>query len=133
MARDYSERELIKWTPSVDKESTKPTYVNFIPLTKGEYDKYIASLAEMKRNKVIYHSETAFEKLCKLTLTADSNGNYLGNVYWKEKGGIKKFLDNVNDKELAIKICAGMITDDANELEQEMRGQSSLTEEEVKN
>ncbi len=134
MARNYGEREIKRWIPTGDETSDKPTFVNFIPLDKGAYDKYINSLAEIKRNKVVSHAQDAFEKLCRLTITADNKGIFLGNIYWKEKGALApEFFAEVKDKEQAIKICLGMNVEDANELEQEMRGQSTLSESEVKN
>ena len=133
MARSSGSLEVQKFIPSMEKNADKPSVVYFIPLTKEKYDKYLNSLAEFKKNKFISHADTAFSKLCELSLAADSNGIILENFYWTQDGKTN-LLETVKDKALAIKVLCGLQDIDcANEIETKMKGQATLSEEEEKN
>lgn len=118
-----------KFIPSVERKADKPTAIYCKPMSKGAYDKFLASLTEIKKNKVVSHHERSTEFLFEQCLAANAKGVYLENV---EIDG--KEYGEVSDKSLAVKFLLGMKDIEcANEIEQFMRGQSTLDEDEVKN
>lgn len=111
-----------------DRESEKPTRVYFHPMTKKDYDEYTDSLAEFKRGKLITHGKKSGEVVFNKCLATNPDGYYIENVNidGKDSPGIK-------DKATAVNFLLNLRSEEANEFEQAMRGQSSLDEDESKN
>ena len=121
--------DIIEYIPINQRTDPKPFTVYFRPMTKEQYDSYTNSLGEFKRNKFISHAQDAFRLLCEKVLEPNVDGVYLKNVVHDGKA-----LDNVKDKPLAITMLCGLQdVDSANEIELEMKSQSTLNGEEEKN
>jgi len=124
--------EIVEFIPTSEKNDPKPFTVYFKPLSKGEYDSYVNSLGEYKRNKFVSHIDQSFRLLCTKTLA--TTGTMLKNVFYTPKSGKEEFLGVVTDREVAIEILCGLTNlEIANEIESAMKSQSSLDEDEVKN
>lgn len=122
----------ILYTPKRErdlKESEFPTKISFKPLSKREHDEYMDSLTEFKRNKVVSKANKAGELLFKRSLYAQPDGVFIYNA---EKDG--KHVPEIKDKDFAVEYLLEMADiDTANEIEQAMRGVSTLEDEEEKN
>jgi hypothetical protein len=115
--------------PSCDKDEKIKTQINFIPLNKERYDKYMSSLSEFKRNKIVSHSDISGKLLFEQCLAPNSDGVYIYNALID---GVQ--VKEIKDKQEAVKFLVGLEdVDTANEIETKMRGQSVLTDEEEKN
>lgn len=122
-------KNVVAFTASMEKGVEKPTVVNFIPLSKGEWDKYQNSLTSFEKNKLVSKLDKAGELLYRQCLAADEKGVFIYNA---EIDG--KEFDELRTKDEAVKfLCGCKNIDFANEVEQAMKGQSTLTEDEVKN
>lgn len=122
----------ILYTPKRErelKESEFPTRVSFKPLSKREHDEYMDSLTEFKRNKVVSKANKAGELLFKKALVAQSDGVFIYNAYMDGK-----HIPEIKDKDIAVEYLLQMADiDTANEIEQNMRGVSTLEDDEEKN
>ena len=128
-------REVVKFIPSkeqagLDKHKDyKATAVYFLPMSKRDYDVYIASLTEFRRTKLVNKSNQSSRLLFDKCLTAGPEGQFLENV---EIEG--KFVPSVNDRTLAVNFLLDMgDLETATEIELAMKGMSSLDEEDEKN
>jgi len=122
-------KEVKKYIPQCEKNSPNPTTICYKSLSKKDYDEYMESLTEIKRNKIVSHAGKSGEFLFRKCLAQDSNEVFIynGTIDGKDNPEIK-------DKEQAVKFLLGLENvDAANEIENVMRGQSSLNEEEIKN
>ncbi len=111
-----------------DRESKKPTRVYFHPMTKKDYDEYTDSMAEIKRGKLITHGKRSGEQVFKKCLAVGPTGFFIENAMVDNKE-----VDGIKDKDQAINFLLGLRSEEANEFEQAMRGQSTLDEDEIKN
>jgi len=121
--------EIIKFIPSAERTEAKPTTVCFKALSKGQYDSFLNSLTEFKRNKLTSKTDRASEILFRLCLAPDEDGVIVYNAFMDNKE-----VPKIEDKELAIKYLLGLSDiESANEIEQAMRGQIVLEDAEEKN
>lgn len=121
--------QVIKYIPKCEKDSKKPTTICFLPMTKGKYDRYVDSLTEYKHGKVISKAGESGKKIFDVCLASDENGVFIYNA---EVDG--KEVDKITVKIDAINFLLGL-TDMgiAKEIEDAMRGESTLSEDEEKN
>jgi hypothetical protein len=97
-------------------------------MNKKDYDEYTDSLAEFKRGKLVTHGKRSGEIIFDRCLFANESGIFVENAMIDGKEVLE-----VKDKIQAVKFLLGLPSEDANEIEQVFRGQSSLNEDEVKN
>lgn len=133
------------YVPKSEREEKQPTVVVLKPLTKREFDEYMDSLTEFKRNKVVSKADKAGERLYKKCLHPDDlEGDFKldgGQTIKRVKGAFLynvvydgKFLEIINDKDIAVNFLLGIgDIESANEIESVMKGASTLDEEEEKN
>ena len=111
------------------KETDFPTKISFKPLSKREFDEYMDSLTEFKRNKVVSKANKAGEMLFKRCLSAQPDGVFVYNAMVEGKHVLE-----IKDRDFAVEYLSNLSDiDTANEIEQAMRGVSTLTDEEEKN
>jgi len=111
------------------KETDFPTKISFKPLSKGEFDEYMDSLTEFKRNKVVSKANKAGVLLFKKCLTAQADGTFIYNAQIDGK-----HIPMITDRDHAVEYLSNLSDiDTANEIEQAMRGVSTLNEDEEKN
>jgi hypothetical protein len=120
--------EIVEFIPKSERESKEPTTVYFGRLAKREYDAYLNSLTEIKKNKVVSKHEKSAEYLFRRVLRA-KDGIFIKNGYVDGK-----FVKEIRDIEQAINFLLGIQDLEAvNEIEAAMRGQSQLDEDDEKN
>lgn len=118
-----------KYIPISERRSSKPTTICFTPMTKAAFDEYTYSLVEIKKNKITMKTSRAGEMLFRQCLAPDEHGVFIYNVIFDDVE-----MEKITDKEMAVKFLLGLTDlDTANEIEQVMRGSSTLSEEEEKN
>jgi hypothetical protein len=122
-------KDVVKYIPKSEEGSDKPTIVCFKRMSKGQYDVFMNSLTEMKGRKVISKMGEASKKLFEICLSPDEKGVYIYNVIdeGKEVPQITVLAEAVN-----FLLSLGDLNV-ANEIEAQMRGQSTLSEDEEKN
>ena len=134
MLKTVSKR-VITYVPISERKlpEAEQTKVCFIPMSKEVKDEYNNSLIEIKKGKV-HRTKNAIKELFSKCLHPDEAGVFIYNAsIADDKGG---FIDypKVTDKQMAIGFLLGLSdTDTADEIEQVMKGQSVLDEEEEKN
>jgi len=121
--------EVVTYVPIVERGTAKPTKINFRPLSKRTYDEYLDSLTEQKKNKLVPKIGKSGEFLFRKCLTSDQKGVFIYNAFIDGKE-----ISEITDKEEAIRFLLGLAdVETANEIEREMRGFSTLDEDEEKN
>jgi len=122
----------ILFTPKSEKdlkETDFPTKISFKPLSKRQFDEYMDSLTEFKRNKVVSKANKAGEMLFRRCLSPQPDGAYIYNAVVDGK-----HVPILNNLDFAVEyLCDLSDIDTANEIEQAMRGVSTLSDEEEKN
>lgn len=119
----------VSYIPRSEREEKQPFTVWFTPLTKGQHDEYVDSLSEIRRNKVVSRTSRASEILFKKTLAAGPNdGAILENAVLADGK-----IGSITDKELAVKFLLGVPAEIGNEVDQAIRGLSTLDDNEEKN
>jgi len=129
MLKVITKEEVVKFIPAAEKDDPKPTTICFKPMTKRDFDRYIDSMTETKRNKTSFNTGRSGEFLYRACLASDEKGVFIYNALID---GVPH--EEINDKEQAIEFLLGLRdVETANEIERAMRGQSELSEAEIKN
>jgi hypothetical protein len=122
--------EIVEHVPVIEKNAENPTTIYYAPMSKKENDKFISKLMIVKGTKTIDNTGDAAEILFKQQLRLKDgiviknildNDNKLTNITTVDEA--VKWLMRVRGVNLAV----------ANDLEREIRGMSSLDENEIKN
>ena len=122
-------KDVVKYTPKSEQSSDKPTVVCFKRMSKGQYDAFMNSLTELKGRKVISKMGEASKKLFEICLSPDEKGVFIYNACLD---GVE--LSEIKELNHAVTFLMSLgDIESANEIESEMRGQSTLTDEETKN
>lgn len=120
-----------RYTPKAEEGVDNPTSVCFIPMTKAQYDEYTDKLFTYRRNKVISNTSRSGQLVFELCLAPDEDGVFIYNTLMDEKTSV---ISNIKDKKIAVQFLCGLAdVDTANEIEQRMRGSSTLEVDEEKN
>lgn len=121
--------EIVEHIPAIEKDAENPTTIYYKPMTKRDNDKFISKLITVKGAKTTDHTDDAAAILFKQQLTS-KDGIVIKNVIINDK------LDNITTVDQAVAwlmICRGSNLAVANDLEREIRGISTLDENESKN
>ena len=122
----------ILYTPKSEKdlkEEDFPTKISFKPLSKKEFDEYMDSLTEYKRNKVTSKADKAGIMLFKKCLAPQPDGVYVYNAVINGK-----HVPEIKDRDFAVEYLGNLADiETANEIEQAMRGVATISEDEEKN
>jgi hypothetical protein len=127
MALKSLNTEVQSYIPKCQRDDKQPFTVNYTPMTKAMFDKYTDSLGEFKKGKYISHTGKSGEIILKLTLTPDKEGAILKNAIVDDK------ITDIKDLNEAVQFMLNIGSEIANEIEQVLRGSSSLDEDEIKN
>jgi hypothetical protein len=129
MALKNVSRTVQGYIPKIERESDNPTKIYYMPMTKEQYDDYVDKLVELRRNKVVSHGGKSGRFVYERCLHPNDNGIFIENVFGEDEK-----LVNIKDKKQAVEFLVNLTdVETANEIEQIMRGQSILEEEEAKN
>ena len=111
-----------------DKDSPKPTIVNYSQLSKRQFDVYMESMTEEKRGRTIIKRGKWSESLFRTALRKDESGVFIYNAVLNDIE-----IEKIIELEQAIEFLMNLPSEYANDLETAIRGRSSLTETEEKN
>jgi hypothetical protein len=121
-------KDIIHYTPISDRESEKPTVINFRRMSKGVFDEYMASVTVVKGTKITRAPADVSKKLFEMCLAKDDNGVYIENA---QLDGV--VMEKITELNVAVQFLLGLDVFTAGEIEDEMRGQNTLTPDEEKN
>lgn len=120
--------KIISFSWESDAKSEKPTIVNYVPLSKRQFDAYMESMTEEKKGRTVIKRGKWSESLFRTALRKDEKGVFIYNAVLNEVE-----ISEIIELEQAIEFLMNLPSEYANELETSIRGVSSLTEREEKN
>ena len=128
-------KEVVRFIPLRERQELaknpeyKATAVWFKPMSKRDYDVYIASLTEFKRSRLVSKSNVSSKLLFEKCLAPSLEGIFIENA---EIDGT--FVEAIRDRVIAANFLLDLgDIETATEIELAMKGQSSLDEDEEKN
>jgi hypothetical protein len=124
--------EVIGYTPISERNEAKPTTVFYKTMSKAQYDSFVSHLVEMKGSKTIDKTDKAAEILFKQQLAPNPDGIVIANVIIDDTDNIVN-IPNISDAVRWLMDLRGKNLTIANEIEREIRGLSTLSEDEIKN